>query len=330
MKYYITATMTTDNDNMTTAAATITATDAKQAHDTAAALYPTAAAIRVYPSTDTAAGLARGALMITRRTAVNAVMRTGGNPTQSRIERETAAVNARCHGAETAERIISVVADYSQDTQEFFATAAAALACATAQGMEIPAQYAAAYKELNASIQAQRAATEYEISTEFLTDGGGDLIAINTAISAIIRGGDKWTAANGGEMDAETAERLGNAISVALRRVTPTQRRIAELLARGYSQRRIAEMTGRELATINRNIAVLRGKVAESLQGGEFAEMVKQAQAAAAAKAAANGGRTAAGMERKAAQDKATQAERARRYRERKAAERKAAQDKTE
>ena len=335
---YIIITTTTDADgNATTTQPTTTATDAKQAHDHATTT--DGAQIRVYPSTTTAAGIARGAAMIARRTAVNAVMRTGGNETQNRIERETAAINARIRGAETAERILSVVNDYSQDTREFFSTAAAALSCAAAQGTEIADQYRAAYRELNAAIHAQRAATEYEISTEFLTDGGGDLVSINTAIASIMRGGNKWTPTDGGNMDAATAARLGAAIADAMRLLSPTQRRIAELLGRGYSQRRIAEMTGRAVSTVAQNIAILRGKVAGYISGAaaEFAYIVDGhnggstvrvdvATAAAETAAAHNGGadgrRTAAG----AAKHKAAHnAEYYREYRRRKAAERKAA-----
>lgn len=338
MEYIIIATTTNADGNATTTQTTTTATDAKQAHDHATTT--DGAQIRVYPSTTTAAGIARGAVMIARRTAVNAVMRTGGNETQNRIERETAAINARIRGAETAERILSVVNDYSQDTREFFSTAAAALSCAAAQGMGIADQYRAAYRELNAAIHAQRAATEYEISTEFLMDGGGDLVSINAAIASIMRGGDKWTPTDGGNMDAATAARLGAAIADAMRLLSPTQRRIAELLGRGYSQRRIAEMTGRAVSTVAQNIAILRGKVAKYISGAaaEFAYMVDGnnggstvrvdvATAAAETAAARNGGadgrRTAAG----AAKHKAAHnAEYYREYRRRKAAERKAAE----
>lgn len=336
---YIILTTTTDADgNTTTTQTTTTATDARQAHDNATTT--DGAQIRVYPSTTTAAGIARGAVMIARRTAVNAVMRTGGNETQNRIERETAAINIRIRGAETAERILSVVNDYSQDTREFFSTAAAALSCAAAQGIEIADQYRAAYRELNAAIHAQRAATEYEISTEFLTDGGGDLVSINTAIASIMRGGDKWTPTDGGNMDAATAARLGAAIADAMRLLSPTQRRIAELLGRGYSQRRIAEMTGRAVSTVAQNIAILRGKIAGYISGAaaEFAYMVDghnngstvrvdvataAAETAAAHNSGADGRRTAAG----AAKHKAAHnAEYYREYRRRKAAERKAAE----
>ena len=321
MKYIITI---TDNNGKTTQTTT-TATDARQAHDHAATIAADGATIRVYPATDTAAGIARGAIMVARRTAVNAVMRTGGNETQNKIERETAAINARIRGAETAERILSVVREYGHDTQEFVAIAAAALSTAAARGDNIINQYGAAYRELNAAIHAQRAATEYELSTEFIKDGGGDIVSINHAVAAIIRGGDNWTPTDGGTMDAATAARLGAAIADAMRTLSETQKRIVELLARGYSQRQIAEKTGKQLAAINRNIAIIRGKVSGYISGAaaEFAPLIHAAATAAAATAAKNGGRTAAG----AAKHKAAHnAEYYREYRRRKAAARKAAE----
>lgn len=323
MRYIITITTTDANGNVTTTTTTTTATDARQAHEYAATIAADGAKIRVYPDTATAAGIARGAVMIARRTALNAIMRQG-TPTQHTIERETAAINARIRGAETAERILTVVNDYSHDTREFFAIAAAALSAAAANGKPIDEQYRVGYVELNAYIHSQRAATEYEISTEFLQDGGGDLVAINTAIASIIRGGDKWTPADGGEMDAATAARLGQAIADAMRIVTPTQRRIAELLARGYSQRQIADKTGRAITTIEKNIAILRGKIAGYISGAaaEFEPLIKQAATAAAAKKWSNGARTIEGAAREKANCKARHsAEYYRAYRARKAAE---------
>lgn len=306
---------------------TTTAHDARTAHEHGATIaHDTAASIRVYPTTQDehgatiAAGIARGALMVARRTAANAVRRTGGNETQCRIDKELTAANARCHGAETARRIIDVIADYSADTQDFFAIAAAGLADAVADGASIADQYHAAFLALNRHIHTQRSATAYEISTEFITDGGGDIVAINTAISAIIRGGDKWTPTDGGNMDARTAARLGMAITAALRQVSPTQRHIAELLGRGYSQRHIAELLGRGTSTINRNIAIMRGKISEYIHTSapEFSEMIYSMTVIEATQTAnvSNAGRTAAARKRKAAKN----AEYCKAYRARKAA----------
>lgn len=327
MEYVITITTTDADGNAVITENIITATDARTAHTIASAGKPNGAIIRVYPSTATAAGIMRGAVMVGRRTAINAIKRQG-TPTQHRIEREFAAINARLVGAETPERIAAVMADYSADTQDFYSVALEGLQEGKAAGKNIAEQYHGAFLHLNHFIQSQRAATDYEISTEFITDGGGDIVAYNSAVGRIIHGGEKWTPADGGNMDAATAAHLGAAIADAVRIVSPTQRRIAELLARGYSQRQIAEKTGRELATVNRNIAIMRGKIAEYIRehSPEFVQLIRTAETAAAAQGAANGGRTAAGAAREKENCKARHsAEYYREYRARKAAERAAA-----
>ncbi len=326
MEYICTITTTDANGNQTITEYGIKATDARTAHGIAAVEYATnGAIIRVYPSTATAAGIMRGAVMVGRRTAINAIKRQG-TPTQHRIEREFAAINARLVGAETPERVAAVVADYSADTQDFYGIALVGLVEGRAAGLDISSQYHGAFLRLNAYIQTQRAATDKEVSTEYIIDGGGDVVAYNGAIAQILRGGEKWTPTDGGTMDAATAARLGAVIADAMRTVSPTQRRIAELLARGYSQRQIANITGRETATVNRNIAIMRGKIAEYIHDNapEFVQLIRTAETAAAAQGAANGGRTAEGAARHKA---AHNAEYYRAYRARKAAERAAKQN---
>ena len=280
MKYIIIVTTPDNSGNVKHKKTTVNAPDAKTAHATAekalAKLFPDS--IRVYPDTATAAGLARGALMVARRTAVNATRR-GGNETQFRIEREFAAANARCVGAETAERILSVIADYSHDTQEFFGYAMQGLLDGVAAGLSIDEQYHGAFLTLNRYIQSTRAASEYETSTEFIIDGGGDIVAYRSAVACIIRGGDKWTPAPGGDMDRETAARLGAALSGAMRVLSPTQRDIVRDMAAGYSQRQIAARRGRSLSTVAQHIANIRVKVAAYIADNapEFTEMATAA-----------------------------------------------------
>lgn len=324
MKYIIYTTTNTTDGNQTTARKTVNATDARTARMHIDAHTPNGATVRVYPHTGTDVGIMRGAVMVARRTAINAIKRHG-TETQYRIEREFAAINARLVGAETPERVNTVISTYSPDTQDFYSIALLGLQEGKAAGLSIPEQYSVAYRALNAHIHSLNAATEYELSTEFLTDGGGDLVAINTAIASIIRGGDKWTPTDGGEMDAATAARLGAAIADAMRTVTPTQRKIAELLGRGYSQRKIAEKTERDLRTVSRNIAIMRDKITTYMRdnASEFVHMIdgnngcttiiQEETAAAATQAAASmrGGKKDAAYYRE--------------YRARKAAERKAA-----
>ncbi len=333
MKYIYTITTTNQDGTTTTTTAAAEAADARTVHNIAAQYATSGAVIRVYPDTTTAEGLARGALLVARRTSINGIKRVKGNAsaTQWRMEKELAAANARCRGSETAERIIDVIRDYSPDTQDFFGYAMAGLIDGKAAGKGIAEQYHESFLTLNRYIRSQRAATDKETSTEYIIDGGGNIVSINGVLASIIRGGEKWTPTDGGTMDAATAERLGAAIADAMRTVSPTQRRIAELLARGYSQRQIAKMTGRNERTVKENIAIMRGKVADYVRnntpefaymaGGNNGESTIDTNKAVESAAAANSRRTEGGTARHAEQMKATQAERARRYRERKKAE---------
>ena len=356
-----------DGNTTTTTAATIDANDARQAHEHVAATAARAAGydVRVYPTLidDDGGmidgGIMRGALLVSRRTAANAIKRGGGNvgvdvngataaarakaaATAARqaenthasvINRmfamlgELNAANARCNGAENAARIDAVINDYSQDTREYFSVAAAALIDGIAvHGNDIVECYHDAYLALNRYLSRERAATAHELSTEYIIDGGGDIVAYNSAVASILRGGDKWTPTwtptAGGAMDSATAARLGNAIATAAALLPPTQKHIIELLARGYSAAQIARMTRRNESTVSRNIAIAREKIAAAMGAGEFAKLIDDAKTAAAAKTvkATTAKRTASGAAKKAASDKATQAARARAYRERKKA----------
>ena len=320
MEYIYTITTTDANGNPTLTEYAIDATDARTAHNAAAHAANNAdnVTIRVYPSTLTTVGIMRGAVMVGRRTAINAIKRQG-TPTQHRIEREFAAINARLVGAETPERINAVIADYSADTQDFYGYALLGLQEGRTAGADISEQYHTAFLTLNKFIHSQRAATDFELSTEFITDGGGDIVSINSVVSCIIRGGEKWIPTNGGGMDAPTAARLGAAITDAMRIVSPTQRDIARLLGYGYSQRQIAEKMNRSVSTTAENIAIMRGKIAKYIRDNapEFAYMVD----------GGNGESTIKTEEIAAAKtvNKRKSAEYYREYRARKAAERAAA-----
>lgn len=273
MKYICITTTSDANGNQATMEYTIDATDARTAHNAAERHKPHGANLRVYPATQDehgaiiSAGVARGALMIARRTAVNAVLRTGGNETQNRIEKELTAANARCCGAETITRIENIIESYSADTQDFYSCAKSGILDGISDGMDIMAQYANGFAALNAHVHAQRAASVYELSTEFLTNNGGDIVSINDVIACIIRGGDKWHSVGNGRMDAKTAARLSEAITAAMCTLTPTQRDVAELLGRRFSQRMIAIKLDRSVSTIEKHIAIIRAKIAEYLRG---------------------------------------------------------------
>lgn len=263
-------------------------------------------------------------LSIATATAKNAVMRQG-TETQFTIDREcrqlsamtAAAMLARpdMRGADVTAYIMERLPLFGHDMQDFFGYAMQGVQAAAARGYDVRAAAACGYKALNRYIHGLNTASARELSTEYITSGGGDIVAYSSAIACIIHGGEKWTAAGGGDITPEQAAALGAAIAAAAAVLSPTQRHIMELLGRGYSMRQIATKTGRAVSTVAQNTAIIRAKLAEHITANapQFADMIHGAAAVdtAAAQAAAA---------KKAARDKETQAARAKAYRERKKA----------
>lgn len=343
MKYIINLT-NTDTDEQRTVS--IDTNGIKAAHEHAAHIAEQGETFRVYVDTDSADGHIDAALNIARRSAMNSIQRTGGTDTQrailSSLDNLRSCVEYRltAGAGNVGEYIMTRLyeQEHSADALDFINTAALAISEQRAAGADIAEQYHAAYIAINHLIIKQRAATEHELSTEYIMDGNGDIVAINTAIAAIMRGGDKWTETDGGTMDSATAAQLGAAIRGACALLNPTQRRIIELTGRGYSMRQIAEQTRRELATVARNVAIARATIADYINGNaaQFAALIDSAatqaaaQAARAARHSDSDRRTATGAARKRASDKATQAARAAAYRARKKAAAQAAAEKAQ
>jgi len=291
----------------TTEHGTITAMNTAAAHS----VMNTAAGgekYRIYPM-----NRALLALGIATATAKNAVMRQG-TETQVQIDRDCRILSAMtaaamAAGDMTGRDVTAYIMDrlprFSHDMQDFFSVAMGGIEWAAENGHGIVTATAAGYKALNKYIYSMKTATEKELSTEYITSGGGDIVAINSAVSSIIRGGDKWIAAAGGGLTAEQAENLGAAIHGAAALLRPAQRDIIRLLGNGYSQRQIAQKTGRALSTIEKNIAIIRGIMAEYIAANypEFVDVTTESTidataAQAAAQAAALDGRTESGAAR--------------------------------
>ena len=224
--------------------------------------------MRVYPSLDSADGIVRGALIVAYRTAINGIMRTGGNPTQWTIYRDARRITATALRNPTAAAIYGAEIDCGADVQDYISVATDALCAARNAGDDIATAYHTAYSALNDHIRGLRAAAAHELSTEYITDGGGDIVEYMDAIACIIRGGDAWTAAADdlGRLTAEDAAALGKVLHAALANCTPIQVRIVRLLAKDMSIRAIAKALRRNDKTIRRHIADVRAKVADAIR----------------------------------------------------------------
>lgn len=175
-----------------------------------------------------------------------------------------------------------------------------------------------AYLAINHYLKNERQSFIRELSIEYVQDCGGDLIAVNDAMHAIIFDGMPLTATVSNNMDSATSKRLGETLVRAMRELTKPQRQIAFLLGKGYSSVQIAERMKRNQSTIADHIAKIRVKMAAVIEGTEFNSIVKSAEINAANKAvnARKNQRSAESL----AYAKATQAARAKAYRERKKA----------
>lgn len=320
-------------------------------YDTAAALVkatPTAAAFRVYPFDDvlltlrcakTAASVAAnkgGKAAATEHTsdkptptetaaankaAAFASKQTANartNATQAAIDSDlrriaAATLAALCNKAaafDVAAFVYAHIATANAHTQDYFSVCM--LAALETNGT--PTEKAAAiYKAANAYTYANKAASVRDVSIEWIIDGGGDVVSFGKAAAAILKGGERWTPTAAASMDTETAAALGVVLAAAFEKLTPTQQAVTLSVVRGYSQRQTAAALGRSVGTIGKHIAIIRRVYSEYIteNAPQFAELVRQAETAAAAKATA-------------ARD-TTAAERMRRYRERKAAAKAAA-----
>lgn len=224
--------------------------------------------------------------------------------------------------AARATAINATIARAGHDAQEYYSAACAALA--EHASASIDKAYHAAYIALNAHIRALRAAATREVSTEYIRDGGGDIVEFGAAVAAIISGGDKWTPAASARLTRQEAAYYGRALRAALATCTKAQIQIVRLLAAGYSQAQIAAKTGRDTRTVKANIAKIRAKIADYINthAQRLAAVVDvDAAADAAARATDTARRTAAGK----AKHDADAAARMRAYRARKAAARAAA-----
>lgn len=309
-----------------------------------------AAAVRVAPATlDTdgkpyAPGMIRAALQVARKVLTRACEH-GGTDTQRTALQELDRVNATAVRYDTAlhsweasaPAVVGALAAVGHDAQDMYAAAMAGivggytfpkgahkgerLGGVSDNGSSPREHIRAAYLTANASMHAQRSATVRELSTDYVREQGGDLVAIGTAIARIITADERWTLSDVAPETRVTIEAIREHLPRALALCRPVQRDIAALLARGCSVAQIADRTGRDRRTVQRNIAIMRGTCADYIRehAPELLPMVKAAgyDAFEAAQTAARGqGRTEEGKRR----DAANAAERMRKYRERKRA----------
>lgn len=246
--------------------------NSKQAHEWAQQFATDGATIRAYPTTQDENGninayaVLRGALQVAKKSAEKT---EGVTDTQQRMINELKSANAKAGKPEAEELgagyLLDLCARMGADSQDYFGYAYKGILEAIDNGADITEQYHNAYLSINAYVMKQRSATTHELSTEYIEANGGTLVSITTYIARIINNGERYTPTDdNATMDAETAERLGEALSNAMIALTPRQKEIIKLVARDKSQRDIASALNiKNVATVNEHLTHIRAKVLE-------------------------------------------------------------------
>lgn len=263
MKYIGIINQTDGLGNLHVSMHNIDASDARTAHAALQtmpnSLYQTVS-MRVYPDTSEAIGLQRGAIMVARRTAANAIKREGSPEAYIR-DMQWTAINARLNGCDDASRVNAVLADYSHDVQDMYSVSMVGLY--EGHGLPIDEQYSKAYKALNAHLHALKSASIRELSIEYLRDGNHDLVPLGNAIAYILKGDARWIPAGDDDGDNSDNLHIDDVINRASAGLSARQQRILRLLVMGYSQRQIADAIGIDVAGVNRNISTIRNKMTD-------------------------------------------------------------------
>lgn len=265
--------------------------NATTAHKDAKSYVKDGASVRVYPTTQDGNGkinafeVMRGALQVAKISAEKTLIRTGGTETQQRIANELTSANARA-GKTEAERlgatyILDTIARLSPDAQDIYACAYDGILSAISKGANIAEQYHNAYIAINKHTIALRKATERELSTEYITASGKQIVALSSYIARIVKNNERYTPIDNNTMDAVTADKLGAVLSAAAVALTPRQKEIVILTARGYSQRQIcSKLNIKSVSTVNEHITHIRKKILDYIaeNAPEFLTLIKSAQ----------------------------------------------------
>lgn len=284
------------NANGTTTTIYTNVPNATTAHKDAKPYVKDGASVRVYPTTQDGNGkinafeVMRGALQVAKISAEKTLIRTGGTETQQRIANELTSANARAGKTETERLgttyILDIIARLSPDAQDIYACAYDGILSAISKGANIAEQYHNAYIVINKHTIALRKATEHELSTEYITAGGEQIVALSSYIARIVKSNERYAPIDNNTMDAVTADKLGAVLSAAAVALTPRQKEIVILTARGYSQQQIADkLKIKSDATVREHLTNIRKKYLDYIaeNAPEFLPLINSAQVNATA-----------------------------------------------
>lgn len=259
------------NANNTTTTIYTTAPDIKTARKDSLPYTTEGVTLRVYPLTTglieviidgkkakkngiLTAELTAGALMVVKRTTANMIAREGGS------------LQYQLYNA--CRLPLSEIDD--PNVLDCISVARLALIEGVKNGDPIDQQYHRAYlslnkylrdnKQINLSATAQR--------TLYIEDINGDIVNISSGINAIINLKEYAPTAINFEIDRDKLTYYSEIIIAISKALTPTQRKVLIFLAKGYSERKIAEVMHRGKTTIHEHITIIRKKAADLYPNG--------------------------------------------------------------
>lgn len=166
--------------------------------------------------------------------------------TQRRIANELSVINAKIGASAEAENfgasyVLTLLSQASADTQDFADIAINSVTDSVSKKMSLYGQYHNAFLAINAENSKLKTRRIKEVSTEYITDNDGQIVALSSQIARILRADEKYTPSASSELSADSVEKIGNAFKAFAPTLTERQKTIFSLTARGYSQRQIQE-----------------------------------------------------------------------------------------
>lgn len=166
--------------------------------------------------------------------------------TQRRIANELSVINAKIGASAEAENfgasyVLTLLSQASADTQDFTDIAINSVTDSVSKKMSLYEQYHNAFLAINAENSKLKTRRIKEVSTEYITDNDGQIVALSSQIARILRSDEKYTPSASSELSADNVEKIGNAFKAFAPTLTERQKTIFSLTARGYSQRQIQE-----------------------------------------------------------------------------------------
>lgn len=229
--------------------------NAREAHEHASTLVQsTTDTIRTYATTTDengnilTSGVQAGALTIVKRTTANMIIREGGE-VQHRLYNECRKPTITDH-----------------DVIDCISVVQLAIIESIMNGEPIDEQYHNGYLALNRYLRSTRninlSATA--MRTVYIEDIDGDIISVNKHINIILKSGEKYTPQEIDENDNDLIHIINSITST----LTPTQLNVLSYMARGYSERQIADTMKRSKTTIHEHISFIRKKAMKLYPNG--------------------------------------------------------------